>query len=47
MSDKTSYNVLQNFSEGKNNKLYVLSSQLSIADAINTAAVYKQLIKDQ
>ena len=35
------------FAEGDNNKLFVFSSHLSIADAINTAAKYKQLLKDQ
>ena len=35
------------FAEGKSNKLFVFSSRFSIADAINTAAMYKQLLKDQ
>ena len=34
------------FAEGESNKPFVFSSWLSLADAINTAAMYKQLLKD-
>lgn len=33
--------------EGESNKPFVFSSRLSIADVTNTAAMYKQLLKDQ
>lgn len=33
--------------EGESNKPFFFSSRLSIADATNTVAMYKQLLKDQ
>lgn len=33
--------------EGESNKPFVFSSRLSITDATNTVAMYKQLLKDQ
>ena len=36
-----------NFTEGESNKCFIFSSRLSLADAINTAAMHEKLLKAQ